>query len=291
MDVLSDVITMMRTGRPVAALTGWRVPYAQEFAAVPGSAGFQVVREGPCWLLRAGADPVRLAVGDMVFRPHGGGHVLADDPATRPIAPACDPREPPSTGNAGTDTVVLCGAYEMGRNHPLLDGLPELVHLPAGEAPRPAVDLLAGELDAPGLGTDAMVPALLDTLLLLVLRTWLRRRPGNPGWTTALSDPPVLAALQAMHREPARPWTVAALGAEGGLSRAPFARRFTELVGQPPLAYLTWWRMSVAARLLHESDAPLSSIAGRVGYASEFSFAAAFKRQHGIAPGRYRRAG
>jgi AraC-like DNA-binding protein len=97
------------------------------------------------------------------------------------------------------------------------------------------------------------------------------------------------AALQAMHREPGRDWTVAGLAAVGGLSRAPFARRFTELLGRPPLTYLTWWRMTVAAGLLRRTDLTVGAVAGQVGYGSEFAFAAAFKRRFGTPPGRYRR--
>src|SRR6266498_3857126 len=138
----------------------------------------------------------------------------------------------------------------------------------------------------PRLGTDAIVPALLDTLLLHILRSLLDQQPTpgtTTGWAAALNDPATNAALQAIHRAPARPWTVAMLAAEAGLSRAPFARRFTTLVGQPPLTYLTWWRMTTAARLLQQSDAPLSAIAARVGYTSEFAFANAFKRQYAAA--------
>ncbi|MET7426987.1 AraC family transcriptional regulator [Dactylosporangium sp. NPDC005555] len=306
MDVLSDVIAVMRTGQPRSALVGWRAPWAQAFAAVPGSAGFQVILKGPCWLVRPDAEPVALAVGDVVLRPHGRGHTLADSPSTPP-APACDPDDPGALrrvafqGDA-PDTVTLCGGYRLdaGRAHPLLHDLPELIHLPAhlGRHPelRATVDLLAGELERPRLGTDAIVPALLDTLLLHILRAWIeqqvRRQParGATGWAAALNDAPVAAALQAMHRDPARPWTVGSLAAEAGLSRTPFARRFTGLLGQPPLTYLTWWRMTVAARLLRESDAPLSAVAADVGYTSEFAFAAAFKRRQGAAPGRFRRA-
>nr|WP_225953410.1 AraC family transcriptional regulator [Kibdelosporangium phytohabitans] len=93
-----------------------------------------------------------------------------------------------------------------------------------------------------------------------------------------------------MHEDPAQPWTVAKLAAEAGLSRAPFARRFTAAVGQPPLTYLTWWRMTVASQLLRETSLPLAVIAGKAGYLSEFAFAAAFKRQFGLPPGRYRRS-
>ncbi|MEZ0089195.1 AraC-like DNA-binding protein [Streptacidiphilus sp. EB129] len=193
---------------------------------------------------------------------------------------------------------MLCGAYELdaSRTHPLLLTLPDLIHLPAHAGHRPelgaAVALLAAEVEHPRLGTDAAVPALLDTLLLYILRLWFNEQPSRgstTGWAAALNDPPVTAALHAIHRAPASPWTVAKLAAEAGLSRAPFARRFAMLTGQPPLGYLTWWRMTTAARLLRTSDAPLRSIAAQVGYTSEFAFANAFKRTHGTAPGTYRR--
>jgi AraC-like DNA-binding protein len=208
-----------------------------------------------------------------------------------------------SVGQARPDdphaaTITLCGAYQLdpGRAHPLLNELPEIVHLPARLGHRPelraAVDLLAGELDDPRLGVDTIVPALLDLLLLYILRAWFDERSGPgrvTGWTAALSDPAIGAALQSIHRDPSQHWTVETLGAQAGLSRAAFSRRFTTLVGRPPLSYLTWWRMTIAARLLRDSDAPLGTVARQIGYTSEFAFANAFKRQHGAAPGKYRR--
>ncbi|MDR6322208.1 transcriptional regulator GlxA family with amidase domain [Actinoplanes couchii] len=109
------------------------------------------------------------------------------------------------------------------------------------------------------------------------------------GRAGVLTDPVTGAALRAMHREPAHPWAVAALAAETGLSRAPFARRFTEALGQPPLTYLTWWRLTLAADLLRTTDHTVATVSARVGYASEFAFATAFKRRSGTPPGRYRR--
>ncbi|WP_371784352.1 AraC family transcriptional regulator [Streptosporangium subroseum] len=309
MDVLSDILAVMRTGQPRSAQVTWHAPWAQRFAPVPGAVGFHVILRGPCWLIGPDTDPMPLAPGDVVFRPHGQGHTLADSPSTQPTTPACRPDEPDLLPRYVVDTVgvpsgvgdpaavVLCGAYELDPAliHPLLHDLPELVHIPAhlGRHPqlRAAVDLLTAELAHPGLGTDALIPALLDTLLLYILRGWFDRQPAlrATGWAVALNDPAIAAALQAMHHHPARPWTVANLAAEARLSRAPFARRFTTLLGQPPLTYLTWWRMTTAARLLRQTDAPLSAIAGEVGYASEFAFANAFKRRYGAAPGRYRR--
>lgn len=273
MDVLSDVIEVMRTGRPWSAHVRWHAPWAQEFATVPGSAGFQVVLQGRCWLLDSGAEPLRLGAGDVLFMPRGHGHTLADSPATpAPVTP-CGPDGPlPSepyasdsvdrSGAQGPVTALLCGTYQLDpdRAHPLLHTLPDRIHLPADEGRhrelRSAVELLAAELDDRRLGMDAVVPALLDTLLLYILRIWFAEQParGNTtGWAAALNDTCVTTALAAIHRDPAAPWTVAALAAEAGLSRAAFARRFAALVGRPPLGYLTWWRMTTAARLLRAS--------------------------------------
>jgi AraC-like DNA-binding protein len=111
-----------------------------------------------------------------------------------------------------------------------------------------------------------------------------------PAWFRAMDDPAIGAALRAVHAQPQRPWTVAELAAEATLSRATFARRFHELVGVAPLAYVTDWRMALAREQLRDSDAGLAAIAQSLGYASEFSFAAAFKRHEGVAPGRWRAA-
>ncbi|MEU6169555.1 AraC family transcriptional regulator [Streptomyces tanashiensis] len=311
MDLLSDVVAVTRTGRPRSAHVRWHAPWGQEFAAVPGSAGFQVILQGSCWLSSPGTEPVRLSVGDVVFLPRGSGHVLADSPESLVTAPACEPgdHEPfdayasdsvDRSGDGGPVTVVLCGAFQLdpSRTHPLLLTLPDLIHLPERSDRHPelraALALLAAELENPRLGTDAVVPALLDTLLLYILRIWFKEQPDRgdvTGWAAALNDPSVTAALHAIHRDPSAPWTVATLAAEAGLSRAPFARRFALLIGQPPLGYLTWWRMTTAARLLRTSDAPLRAVAAQVGYTSEFAFAHAFKRAHGTAPGKYRRTG
>ncbi|MET7462840.1 AraC family transcriptional regulator [Nonomuraea sp. NPDC005501] len=304
MDVLSDAIAIMRSGRPRSARVAWRAPWGQRFPAVPGSAGFQVILQGSCRLVPPSGDPLVLGAGDVVFFPHGHGYGLADSPSTPLAEPACDPLEDAglfvsdSAGHDGPLTVTLCGGYRLDPRHahPLLRDLPETIHLPArpGRHPelRAAVDLLGNEVGDPRLGADTVVLALLDMLLLYILRAWFEERPAQEsgaGWARALTDPAVSAALRAVHGDPAHPWTVQTLAAEAGLSRAAFSRRFTTLAGRPPLTYLTWWRLTIAAELLRAGDAPLGEVAARVGYGSEFAFANAFKRQFGIAPGRYRR--
>ncbi|MGW2593095.1 AraC family transcriptional regulator [Streptomyces sp. NPDC001515] len=335
MDVLSDVITAMRAGRPHSSRRLKHGPWGMRFPASEG-AGFHVVLEGTAWLIPPGdAAPVRLGVGDVVFLAHGRGHALADAPDTplEDVVPGPDgtwptPADRPPTDADAPTTQLLCGAYQLNRAraHPLLTHLPDAVHLPArvGTHPalRSAIDLLGTELRTPQPGSDAIVPALLDTLLLYILRAWWLEeshapsRPGETtvavtpaagpvtpvtgpsagrpagqasGWAAALADPAVSTALSALHADPAHPWTVEELGTLAGLSRAAFSRRFTTLLGQPPLTYLTWWRMTTAGHLLRTDDTPLRVIAQRTGYTSEFAFAKAFKREFGVAPGRYRR--
>ncbi|MGF1427407.1 AraC family transcriptional regulator [Kitasatospora sp. LaBMicrA B282] len=305
MDVLSDAITAMRTGQPHSGHTRKLAPWGLRFPSTPG-AGFHVVLQGSCWLLPPGSPeaPIRLDTGDVVLLPHGRGYALADalDTALVDVVLGPDgllPAQRPARTDAPADpaaTVTLCGAYQLDRvrPHPLLAALPPVLHLPSGIDRHPAlralVDLLTGELGEHRPGSHAAVPALLDAMLLLVLRAWLAETActATTGWAAALGDPAITTALSEIHADPAHPWTVEELGARAGLSRAAFARRFTTLVGQPPLGYLTWWRMTTAGRLLHESDAPLRTVAQQSGYLSEFAFAKAFKREHGTSPGRYR---
>jgi AraC-like DNA-binding protein len=276
-DVLSDAVTTMRVGRPHSRRTFFTAPWSTRFAPMDG-AGFHVVLAGSCRLMPEGGEPLRLSTGDIVFLPREPGHALTDD-----------------GGSAITE--LLCGAYVLDRcrAHPLLGDLPDIIHLPAHVGRharlRTAVDLLGAELAEPGPGSSASVSALLDLLLLYMLRSWFaeRRAQGATGWPAALADPAVSAALRAMHAEPAAPWTVRSLGERAGLSRTSLAERFAALVGRPPVAYLTWWRMTLAARYLKEGGAPLASVARRCGYSSEFAFAKTFKREFGVSPGVFRK--
>ncbi|MFD2081238.1 AraC-type DNA-binding protein [Actinopolymorpha cephalotaxi] len=290
MDALSQLVAAMRTGEPDSFLVTHRAPWHHSYSSVQGS-GIHVILQGSAVLLLPGAEPVPLGVGDVVLTPRGAAHALADSPTTPLSAPGT------AAEGDGPPTVLLCAAYRMDRSrvHPMLSELPEYVHLPArpGRDPslRAAIDLLGHEVQERQPGSDAAIPALLDTLLLFALRAWTEGSDCDEGrgWAAALRDHSVSAALSAIHRNPGHPWTVESLGVEAGLSRAAFARRFAAIVGQPPLAYLTWWRLATAARLLRETDSSLHTVAQRVGYASEFAFANAFKREFGTAPGAYRR--
>jgi AraC-like DNA-binding protein len=178
---------------------------------------------------------------------------------------------------------------------PLLASLPEVVRVQADQSRdhglRAIIDLLEAELEDDRAGSPTVVAALADALLPLVMRAWLDEcAEGLGGHSLETSrDLPIAAALERIHAEPGRAWTVTELAHEVALSRSAFAHRFTRAVGEPPRAHLAHWRMTVAGRLLRNSDLSLAEVAHRVGYVSEFAFAKAFKRDYGIAPGGYRR--
>lgn len=305
MDVLTEALASMRTDRPTSVRTNGRAPWGLRMPPTAG-AGFHVVLHGRCWLiprLSTGREPVRLVEGDVIFLRSGPEQVLTDEPGSPISAPSVRRfREDEligshDLGGDGELTSLLCGNYHLDRSrpHPLVSQLPELIHLRTGDGRHPqltsAVELLRAELDGPRIGSSGIVPALIDSLLLYILRAWMDECPTRTvGWATALKDPAIAPALAAMHADPANSWTVESLAARAGLSRAAFAKKFHTMVGEPPLTYLTHWRMTTAARLLRESDAPLASVAARTGYGSEFAFAKAFKREYGQAPGGYRRA-
>ncbi|WP_250008079.1 AraC family transcriptional regulator [Actinoplanes sp. M2I2] len=275
MDVLSDAIAAMRAGRPYSTLTAADRPWAMPFPAF-GGARFHVVVAGRYRLTGLEEPAVLLGPGDAVLFPHGTAHTL-------------------ETATDGP-TEILCGAYQLdqARPHPLIQDLPDVVSLPARADRYPAlqasIDLLRHELAEQSPGQDAVLPALLDVLLVQLIRAWFTARAGlqDTGWCVALGDKAIARSLRAMHEDPAHPWTVESLGARADLSRAAFARRFTTLVGLPPLTYLTWWRLTTAAHLLQTTDAPLSAVAQRSGYGSAYAFANAFKREYGVSAGRYR---
>lgn len=180
----------------------------------------------------------------------------------------------------------------------MLRGLPRTIVLPGTDgAPQPwlapLVEALHAEAFAPGPGGDLVMARLSDALLVRALRHSAEGPSGGPehrGWLAGLRDPSVAAALRAIHADLAHPWTLAALARTAGLSRAAFAARFADRVGEPPMRYVLALRMVRARRLLLEPRATVAAVAARVGYGSDVAFAAAFKREVGVAPGAYRRA-
>ncbi|MFE9096079.1 AraC family transcriptional regulator [Streptomyces sp. NPDC007264] len=303
MDVVSDAIAAVRVGRPSTSRLRVAGSWCARLDPYEG-AGFHVVLAGGCWLLPdGGGDPVTLGAGDVVLLPHGAGHVLAEGPAdaTR-VRRAPVLAELRRTGAAaaradaaGREVELLCGKYRLDRSrvHPLMAELPEVVHLPnrVGRHPelRSAVDLLAREVDERRPGSCLALPSLLDLLLVYMVRAWMTQA-ATGAWPAVLDDPVTTAALRALHSDPAAPWTNDRLAAEAGVSRATLARRFTELVGRPPMSYLTWWRLTLAAARLRDTEDSLATIARHAGYGTPYALSHAFSREFGTTPGRYRAA-
>jgi AraC-like DNA-binding protein len=187
---------------------------------------------------------------------------------------------------------MLTGTYKLHSDvsQRLLRALPTLLVLRAEELQSPFVALLAAEIGRNEPGQEAVLDRLLDLILIAVLRAWFARSDGHaPGWYRANADPVVGHALRLMHHNPAHPWTLAKLAQEVGISRPALARRFHELVGEPPMTFLTGWRIALAADLLREPGATLASVADQVGYGSPFALSSAFKRVRGVSPQQYRR--
>lgn len=195
------------------------------------------------------------------------------------------------SGADGDGVAMIVGTYERAGevSRRLLEALPALAVVRSGPATQPLVDLLAGEIVRDEPGQEAVLDRLLDLLLVTTVRTWFAGPEADtPAWYRANDDPVVGHALRLLHQEPAAPWTVATLAREVGVSRATLARRFADEVGETPMAYLTEWRLALAADLLREPDATVAAVARQVGYGTGFALSAAFSRVRGISPSEHR---
>jgi AraC-like DNA-binding protein len=307
-DVLSDLLHRAGAGNALVRQLIQRPPWSLTFADAPALTmvatlgGHGSVRRGD-----TGAT-AGLAAGDIVLI-KGGPYTIADDPSTpaqvvirggRKLvvggpddAARANRRLAPRTYGDGLPdaTIMLRAAFDLRgavAEH-LLDILPPLAAVPAGARTRPALDLLAAETARDEPGQDAVLHRLLDLVLVVALRAWCAGPPTTlPTFYRALADPATGHALRLMHEAPGHRWTVAGLAAEAGMSRAAFAARFSGLVGKPPLAYLTGWRMTLAADLLRDSEATIATVARQVGYEDPFAFSVAFKRNRGASPSIWR---
>ncbi|WP_348774967.1 AraC family transcriptional regulator [Verrucosispora sp. WMMD1129] len=304
-DVLGDVLALARVDASLMATFDARAPWAIELPARHGAA-FHAVVTGTCWFTTDAAPPRLLSPGDLVLLPAGTRHQLATDPGlpTRRFdedlkRSLIRPDGELVLDGPGARTRILCAGYQYATDiaHPVLGLLPPVLHVATAQPDsgpwlRSVLDLLAHETrshTATGSGTAAL--RLLDLLLIHVVRAWLDTEGDTmaPSWLRGLRDPVTARALAVLHERPGHDWTLDTLATIVNVSRATLARRFTHHVGEPPLTYLTRWRLDVAARKLRDTTRPVAAIAHEVGYTSEFAFNRAFTRTHGQPPGRYRR--
>lgn len=311
---MDALVSLLQNVSADGALFGRRImapPWSVRFAdGAPIT--LVVMLRGDGTVVPDGAAAVPLAHGELAIVKGPGPFTVADDAAVAGSpdyivhgpdhCTTTDDRELTDDIKLGVRTcgaaldgpaVVLTGSYHVsGRvSDRLLSTLPRVLVVQDEGELGPVLQLTVAEIERDKPGQQAVLDRLLDLLLLSTLREWFNRPEGQaPAWYAAAGDPVVGRALRLMHEDPARPWTVASLAAEAKVSRATFARRFAELVGEPPSSYLTSWRLSLAADLLQRTDDSVHAVARQVGYDSGFTLSVAFKRVHGTRPSEYRRA-
>ncbi len=314
-DPLGEALHFLRMTGVFTARSEFTEPWALALPKLPGFLMFHVVLAGHAHLDVRGENRRLLSTGDFALVPHGEGHRLSSAPGVRaaklfdlPREEAGDRYEVIRHGGGGAPATLLCGAVTF--DHPvatrLVALLPRTICVEAARARHPGwlrstLEVMAAEARQLRPGGETVLTRLADTLVIQAIRSFLERdagtrtesgsaRPGlRTGWLSALRDRQIGRALAAVHREPSRPWSLAALATEAAMSRSAFSARFTALVGEPAMQYVGRFRMLVARRRIEETDARLAELAGEFGYLSEAAFCRAFKRFLGVSPGAARR--
>jgi AraC-like DNA-binding protein len=324
-DTLSDVLRSVRLRGAVFYYVSCGDEWAAEAPASPEIAAavmpevehvmeYHMITKGSGWAAVVGEPPVRLGPGDIVMFPQGDPHVMSSAPGVRPgmfdaewaSATRDDPKPifvsyhgaqsfPTSEPVPDAPTNVVCGflGCDVRPFNPLIAGLPRLLHIRANGDSDFNARLLQQAVDASQNkrpGGEAVLERMSEMMFVDAVRRYLDALPErSTGWLAGLRDRYVGRALALIHGEPARDWTIEALARDVALSRSALYDRFVQFVGQPPMQYLTQWRMQLAARMLRDGHAPVNAIALDVGYDSEAAFSRAFKRLTGSPPAAWRR--
>lgn len=298
MDVLSDLLQRSRARGAAFSRSTLHGRWGLTFPA-NGTLAIHAVVDGEMFAWTDDPGRATHVIGGDVLLLRASPHHLAAAPGL-PTAPFADllgdgpisRRVRVGDPADGPPAEFCCGAYlfDGDLSTPLIEALPGLVRLrpPAGSPLRVTIDLLVAEMANDGPGQQALLDRLLDVALVQSLRVWFAHAEEVPGWFRAMDEPGLGQALRAVHADPARAWTVGELADIANSSRSRFARHFAEVVGAPPLRYLTDWRIALAKERLRDTDDGLAAIGSSIGYGSEFSFASAFKRHVGTPPGRWR---
>ncbi|TQV80746.1 AraC family transcriptional regulator [Denitrobaculum tricleocarpae] len=306
-DVLSDVFSNLRIRSSLYFLAKLRGDFSIEVPPERRRIRFHFVREGRCWLRMPDGEARELSDGDLAIVPNGAGQVLSSAPAIDPVplaevvADGALEQGVLTYGQGSRRTRLLCGFCHFDEviEHPVLASLPEIMILRPEDLGREpwisaVLRLLAMEAELDGQGTTGILTRLLEVLFIQTVRRMAAaaERESNPGnFVMALSDRQISKALHAIHQQPHRSWKIQGLAEIAGMSRARFAQRFSDVVGIPPIGYLTRWRLIKARNLLVSSNLDMAEIASRCGYASTPSFSRRFKETYGVGPGAFRRAG
>lgn len=296
-DALGEALHLLRMSGTFYCRNELTEPWGLTMPDMGDCLWFHVLTSGRCEVEVDGAVTV-LEPGDVLLVPGGQSHRLfstqdAESPlvTTLPHTFETDNYAILRYGDGGAVTHLVCGAVRF--DHPaakhLITVLPHLLHVRQADDMRATIDLMAAEARSLRPGGEAVITRLADVLVIQTIRSWLANDPvARTGWLGALQDQQIGQALALIHRDPAQPWTVERLAHRTAMSRSAFAARFTDLVGEPAMRYVTRWRMHVALTRLRERDSTVSEIARGLGYESEAAFSRAFKRIVGVSPGQAR---
>ena len=265
---------------------------------------YHLVVDGDASIVLENGETLELSSGDIVVIPHGDPHLMSGDHGARRPYPNYGVVEkvkardlsPLRAGGGGPVTRFVCGYMTCDPNlgRPILSGLPSVfkVNIRADSSGRwleNSILHLVEEAALGGVGSEAMLAKLSEALFVDTLRRYVAALPEQQtGWLAGTRDPIVGKILGLMHSRVAHPWTIADLAESVGISRSALVERFTKFVPEPPMAYLTRWRLQLAARSLERTSRGVAEIAADVGYESEAAFNRAFRREFGQPPGRYR---
>ncbi len=295
-DVLSEVLTLIRLRGELVYTARLGEPWGLRFQS--GPAHFHFVEAGGAWVTPTGQAATRIEAGDLVLLPLGKGHTIADalgSPVENIDVVASDHFDRDSLvlrhGGGGPASQLVSGffSFEGSPLPAVMAALPPLIHIPRGDAGAPAwlaaiSHFLVDEAQQPNPGSSLMISRLIDLLVIRTLRSWAASQATRMGWLGGLGEERIGRVLSAMHADPFRRWTVQSLADIARMSRSIFAERFTAAVGEPPLRYLSRWRLTIAADLLRSGGLKVTEAAHRSGYASDAAFSRAFKAHFGYAP-------
>lgn len=314
MDALSDVLRVIRLSGGIFLEAHMTAPWCFKGRLSPDDCkayqvapalviAFHYVASGRMLVQVEGEAPIEVRAGELMLLPHNDVHAFGSDINVKPFsqpdevkARAAGKFSRIELGGGGEATQLLCGF--LGSDHPfgpLLASLPKVLKLdvratPSGAWMESSFRFAVSQIETGRVGSTTVIAKLSELLFVEAVTHYINGLPeGKHGWLAGLRDPQVGRALSLMHAAPAKDWGAEALGAEVGMSRSGFAERFTSLVGQPPMQYLTYWRMQLAALRLRESRDAIARVGYSVGYESEAAFSRAFKREFGQAPATWRR--
>jgi len=302
-DPLGETLHLLRLTGTYYCKSELTAPWGVDLPAFDGCMMFHIVTAGHCWLDVEGEEPRLLQQGSLALVPHGAGHSIRSAPTVEteplfdiPVEKISDRYEIMRYGGEGELTHLTCGVVKFDHvaGQQLIALLPKVLQIDSWADDednwlQSTLRFIAREARELRPGGETVITHLADILIIQAIRSWIdSSTEADRGWLAALRDDQVGRALAAIHRVPEKNWTVALLAKEVGMSRSGFSARFTSLVGESAMRYLTQWRMQLARVQLQETSDPLSVLADRLGYQSEAAFCRAFKRVFGVPPGSIR---